>query len=118
MNRRDKITLQKILKYCKEINDAMEMFHSDFEVFRNSSVFQNSCCMCVLQIGELAKVLTKEYTDSNQDIPWKAWCGIRDVFAHQYGNLDKESAWRTLNNDIPKLEKHCKDKLIQGKESE
>ena len=36
-------------------------------------------------------------------IPWKEWCGIRDVFAHQYSNLDYQSAWDTIQNDMPEL---------------
>ena len=36
-------------------------------------------------------------------IPWKEWCGIRDIFAHQYSNLDHQSAWDTLQNDLPEL---------------
>ena len=115
MNRRDRIVLQKILKYCDQIQEAMNMFHSDFEIFKTNSVFQNSCCMCVLQIGELAKALTDEYREENKEIPWKAWCGIRDIFAHQYANLDKESAWKTLNNDVPKLKNYCRKILEQEK---
>ena len=37
------------------------------------------------------------------DIPWKEWCGIRDIFAHQYSNLDYQSAWDTIQNDLPEL---------------
>ena len=27
----------------------------------------------------------------------------RDVFAHQYSNLDHESAWGTIQQDLPEL---------------
>ena len=41
-------------------------------------------------------------------ITWKEWCGVRDMFAHQYSNVDLESAWDTIQNDLPQLEKDMK----------
>ena len=38
-----------------------------------------------------------------------AWIiGIRDVFAHQYSNIDFESAWDTIQHDLPELEKQMR----------
>jgi uncharacterized protein with HEPN domain len=79
------------------------MFGNDYKCFQESTVFQNACCMCILQIGELCKIVSQEMRDSISDIPWKSWCGIRDVFAHQYSNLDIESAWQTIQEDLPEL---------------
>lgn len=61
--------------------------------------------MCILQIGELCKVISDELRMQEKTIPWKEWCGIRDVFAHQYSNLDYESAWGTIQRDLPELKK-------------
>lgn len=47
----------------------------------------------------------------DKSIPWRAWCGIRDVFAHQYSNIDYDVAWETLQTDLPQL-KSCIDKLL------
>ncbi len=33
-------------------------------------------------------------------VPWKEWCGIRDIFAHQYSNLDCQSAWDTIRQNF------------------
>lgn len=43
---------------------------------------------------------------TEKNIPWKEWCGIRDVFAHQYSNLDHQSAWDTIQNDLPELKEN------------
>lgn len=117
MKNRDIIILTKILQYCAQVGEAMEMFNSDYEVFITNSVFQNSCCMCVLQIGELTKVVSDECKARNYDVPWREWCGIRDVFAHQYSNLDVTSAWETLKNDIQILKRRCKEILDEISES-
>lgn len=48
-------------------------------------------------------------------VPWKEWCGIRDIFAHQYSNLDCQSAWDTIQQDLPELKTEI-DKILQGNE--
>lgn len=104
MKNKDIIILQKILDYCKQVKEACTMFDNSYEKFVSVSVFQNACCMCILQIGELCKVVSDELRESEKQIPWKAWCGIRDIFAHQYSNLDYQSAWDTIQADLPELE--------------
>ena len=93
MKNKDSIILKKILNYCAQLEEACVMFDNDYNTFVNNSVFQNACCMCILQIGELCKIVSKELKIQQTTIPWKEWCGIRDIFAHQYSNLDHESAW-------------------------
>ncbi len=82
MKNRDKVILKKILDYCNQIREACDMFENDYNKFKSSSVFQNACCMCILQIGELCKMLSEELKIKENIVPWKEWCGIRDVFAH------------------------------------
>ena len=84
------------------------MFNNDFSKFKSVSVFQNACCMCILQIGELCKLVSVELRNQENIIPWKEWCGIRDVFAHQYSNIDFESAWDTIQHDLPELGKQMR----------
>lgn len=103
MKNKDIIILKKILEYCNQVSEACDMFQNEYDTFVNVSVFQNACCMCILQIGELCKVVSEELKGQEKEIPWKEWCGIRDIFAHQYSNLDHQSAWDTLQNDLPEL---------------
>ena len=105
MKSKDVIVLKKILDYYDQLMEACDMFDNDYDKFLHISVFQNACCMCILQIGELCKVVSEELREQETVVPWKEWCGIRDVFAHQYSNLDHQSAWDTIQNDLPELKK-------------
>lgn len=107
MKNKDIIILKKILDYCKQVEEACTMFDNDYGKFTTISVFQNACCMCVLQIGELCKVISDELREKDRSVPWKEWCGIRDIFAHQYSNLDCQSAWETIQCDLPELKNNC-----------
>lgn len=104
MKSKDIIILNKILDYCRQSDEACNMFHNDYNNFVENSVFQNACCMCILQIGELCKVISEELRMQEKVIPWKEWCGIRDIFAHQYSNLDSQAVWDTIQHDLPELE--------------
>ena len=71
MKNKDIIILKKILKYCSQVSEACEMFGNDYDKFVNVSVFQNACCMCILQIGELCKVVSDDLRMIEKNIPWK-----------------------------------------------
>ena len=111
MNRKDTVILRKVLRYCIECGEACSMFNNDFERFCTESVFQNACCMCILQIGELCKTLSSDVRKEHPEVSWKGWCGIRDVFAHQYTNLDFDMAWDAVQIDLPVLRKAVEEIL-------
>ena len=113
MKSKDVIILKKILDYCRQLDEACDMFDNDYNNFIRNSVFQNACCMCNLQIGELCKVISEELRIQEKSVPWKEWCGIRDIFAHQYSNLDCQSAWITIQHDLPELKTKI-DGILKG----
>lgn len=106
MKHRDYHLLRKILDYCRQVEEACTMFGNDYERFKHVSVVQNACCMCILQIGELCKLVSRELREEEPIVPWKSWCGIRDIFAHQYASLDCQSAWDTVQTDLQELKKN------------
>lgn len=114
MKHKDIIILKKIIQYCDDIQEACDMFQNSFDAFKEKSVFRNATCMCILQIGELCKVISAELREEEKHIPWREWCGIRDIFAHQYSNLDYDSAWDTIQNDLPELKSKLQ-KILQEK---
>lgn len=114
MKNKDVVILKKILNYCMQIKEACDMFGNDYNQFVNNSVFQNACCMCILQIGELCKAVSDEMRTEETVVPWKEWCGIRDIFAHQYSNLDIQSAWDTIQNDVLKLQSEA-ERILKWK---
>ena len=114
MKNKDIIILKKIIEYCDQVVEACDMFQNDYNKFVNISVFQNACCMCVLQIGELCKVISTDLREREVNVPWKEWCGIRDIFAHQYSNLDYQSAWETIQSDLPELRKEV-ERILKEK---
>ena len=114
MNDRDRSILQKIVEYCEQAIQTRAAFGDTLEAFSSSHIFQNACCMCILQIGELAGKLSEEARQASPDIPWREIRGMRNVFAHGYGTIILESTWETLQSDIPELNEKCQALLRAG----
>lgn len=108
---RDRVILQKIIVYCQRIADNLERYDHDFTAFERDYLFQDACCMCVVQIGELVSQLSDEIKRQNPAIPWRVIKDTRNFYVHAYGAIDIPSVWDTLNRDIPALKSSCEDIL-------
>ena len=106
LNRKNTILLH-ILKYCKEIEENIKFFGSNFNTFETNNIFRDSISMKIFQIGELAKELDKvdkEYiNETKNNIPWQSIIRMRERFAHHYGEMDLKMIFNTAVNDIPVL---------------
>jgi uncharacterized protein with HEPN domain len=107
MRERDLKVLLKINDYCNRIADNIRRYEGSFESFCEDMLFQDACCMCVLQIGELAGVLSDEAKNQYPSIPWRIIKDTRNVYVHAYGSIDPEIVWKSLNDDIPELKSFC-----------
>lgn len=110
---RDRMLLQKIVAYCQRIDSNLARYERSFSAFESDYLFQDACCMCVVQIGELVSQLSDETKRRNAVIPWRAIKDTRNFYVHAYGSIDIPSVWDTLVNDIPMLRNACEQMLEQ-----
>lgn len=106
-NNRNIDILKHICDYCAEIEHTMDTFGKEFEVFASNSIYQNAVALCVLQIGELTTHFTDEFKTTYNKMPWNQIKALRNVVAHNYGKIDKETLWETMLQDIPELNGYC-----------
>ncbi|MBR3419714.1 MAG: DUF86 domain-containing protein [Oscillospiraceae bacterium] len=107
--KRDLVIIEKVLRYCDEIEKTHAAFRNDKDLFFNKEegfIYRNSITMPILQIGELVKNLSAEFVAEHNSIPWKAIAGMRDVFAHHYGSIDYDMTWNTSVEDVPALKEY------------
>lgn len=105
---KDQQIVEHILEYCSDIKSTIQRCGNSEYNFLNDRIYKNAGSMALLQIGELAKNFSKEFTEKYNEIPWKEVCRNRDYIAHHYSRYDQKMAWQTMKEDIPKLEKYCK----------
>lgn len=109
--------LLHIQKYCKEIEENLEFFGSNFNTFETNNIFRDSISMKIFQIGELTKELNKadkKYIDETKEyIPWQSIIRMRERFAHHYGEMDLKIIFSTAIEDIPVLNEFLKKELSE-----
>ena len=92
---RDGDLLQHISRYCEDAMDAAKQAGSE-ALFMDSRLYQHAEAMCILEIGELAKHLSEGFLQEHAEIPWRAICRMRDMYAHHYHRTDPQQLWATV----------------------
>lgn len=57
----------------------------------------------LLVIGEASHHLSAEFTDAYPKVPWKRMVGLRNILAHEYGEILTERIWQVATVNIPHL---------------
>lgn len=97
-----------ILRYCERIECIMERFGYEEKIFRNDMAYRDAVSMNLLQIGELAGHFSDDYRlQTREKMNWSAIRGMRNLFAHDYGNMDEHIIWNTAVDSIQELKEFC-----------
>jgi uncharacterized protein with HEPN domain len=110
---RDAELLKHILKYCDRTQYANERFGASFEIFKTDFEYQSACSMYILQIGELSNKLSEGLKSRYSDVPWREIIGMRNLFAHDYENIDIKKVWETMGDDIAPLRMKCLQMILE-----
>ena len=107
MNNRDSIVLKKMVQYIEEIEATIEQLGITKQSLDENFIARNAVSMCILQIGELTGKLTDEFKEKNNLMPWRDIKAMRNIAAHNYGEIDTEILWETITGDIQELKSYC-----------
>jgi len=79
----------------------------DFLDSEDSIIILDSICMQLIAVGQgvkdLDKITNKQMLTNYSQIPWRNIAGIRDVLSHNYFNLNAETVFGILDEDIINL---------------
>lgn len=99
----DKIVIQKIIRYCNEIERMLKRFGSELDDYISDADFQYASGMCIIQIGELTTRLSEEFKAKHSEIAWNQIKALRNIHAHDYDSIKFSIVWKTLTEEIPAL---------------
>lgn len=54
-------------------------------------------------IGEAARRLSTEFRNDHPEVPWRRMIGLRNILAHEYGDVRVERIWLIATQDVPQL---------------
>ena len=94
--------IQHIRDYCIEIEKTILRYGNSFEIFDSDKDYQRSVSFSIFQIGELSNGLSPEFREETAaHVQWNPIRGMRNLVAHSYGSMNRETIWLTAINDIP-----------------
>ena len=104
---RDNDQLGIILRYCSRLDTAIERFGDNYEAFESDIPYQDSCSLCIIQIGEAVNRLSDSFKQQHPELDWHRIYGMRCHLVHGYESFDAEIAWDAIQRCIPPLRDFC-----------
>lgn len=74
--------------------------------FLADALVQDAVIRCVEVIGEAARQVSAPTRQRAPDVPWSLIIGMRNILAHDYGEVDLEQVYRVVHAHLPALQKH------------
>lgn len=93
--------LSDILEYMERAEKYVEGLTLD--AFLHDSKTSDAVLRCIEVIGEASKNIPQEIRQRYPFIPWRDMAGMRDKVIHGYFQVDLESVWLVVQEDIPSL---------------
>ena len=87
------------------------MANVSLDEFVNSKILFFAVVKNIEIIGEATYMLTKEYKQANNSVPWQVIEKMRHVLVHGYYTISPEKVWETVQEDIPILKKQIQELL-------
>ena len=99
---RDIERLRHIVDSIAHIEDFLR--GKSFEQMKDDMMCYHAVVYNIMIIGEAANMLTSEFRDNHQEIPWRQIVDMRNVLEHGYYNTSPLFVWETYTNDLPFLQ--------------
>lgn len=97
---RDRVFLQHILDAILKIESYTRVGREEFLA---ATHWQDAVVRQLEIIGEASKKLSDSLRAEHDDIPWRRFCGLRDVLIHNYMGVDLNAVWEVTQASIPTL---------------
>lgn len=98
---RDAALLWDMLRACREVREFTR--DVDWENF----IADRKLCLaverCIEIVGEAAGHISKAFCTQHPEIPWRMIIGMRNILAHDYGQIEYEIIYGTVTKSVPPL---------------
>lgn len=98
---RDRSALLDMLIQCTGISASVE--GKSFAAYCADDNLRYALERRIEILGEAAKRLSDSIRDNHPEIPWQKMVAMRNILAHEYGEVEDEIIWRVTQTHIPEL---------------
>jgi len=99
--------IQRIARYTEDITEA---------AFLENELLQDAVIRNIEVIGEAARNIEhhhSEFAAEHPEVPWEDVYLMRNRVSHGYFSVDLEIVWKTVQRDIPELERQIRKLQLQ-----
>lgn len=101
MNKDDRVRLQHMLDAAQE---AIEFLRGETrDVLDTDRKLVLALVKDIEIVGEAASRISKDCQQENSQIPWPQIVSMRNRLIHAYFDIDLETVWKTVQEDLPPL---------------
>lgn len=97
---RNDAAVADLLEFCEQ---AARIVAGGRERFERDEVYPLAAEALIHRIGEATARLSEAFKADQPEIPWRDIRGMRNLVAHDYGRIDRQILWTTLERDLPTL---------------
>jgi uncharacterized protein with HEPN domain len=97
-------------KYCSDLLEITA--GADLEDYLEDKRLRLAVERCLQVVGEAAARLSPEFRTANPHVPWHKMKGMRNILVHDYGRIDYEIIYESVNVHVPELMKIIEALLI------
>ena len=112
--RRDKRHLADIEEAIKRILDYT--VDLEYTTFLERPMVQDAVLRNFQVIGEATKRLSDTLRSSYPDVPWRNIAGMRDKIVHDYIEIEYQTVWDVIKQDLPQVLNHIEHILSEVEE--
>lgn len=98
---RDKERLQHIIEAADLVIEHSKGL--TYEVFLNDKLRYGALVYYTMIIGEAGYMLSHEFVERYNEVPWADIAGMRHHIVHGYYKVDNRVLWNIIKNDIAPL---------------
>lgn len=70
----------------------------NLETFLNDVNVRDATALRIQAIGEHMRTLSEDFRDKHPELPWRQSIAMRNIIAHEYGNIDYEIIWAVVTD--------------------
>ena len=106
---RDEVLLREVLDL---IELTMSNVPANKEAFLADVNARDATALRIQAIGEHMRSLSEEFRNDHPELPWRQAIAMRNIVAHEYGNLDYDIVWQVVvGGDFDAFHKQVKSNI-------